>query len=341
MKAAVIPELNGTWELREIPTPRPGPGEVLVKVHACGVCHNDVLATHGIIPFPAISPAVTGHEPVGEVVEVGPGVAIRKAGDRVGVPWVQAGCGRCDYCKLGLPVSGQTALNCAAPISTGFTVPGGHAEYMVAKAEGTVLLPDGLAFEQAAPILCAGYTGWSALRLADPKPHERVAVLGIGGVGHLTVQFSRACGFETIAVTHSPDKHELARQLGADLVVTNGEELHDAGGADVILATGSSYQAASDSLRGLRFDGRLVLVGIDATDGFNLAPEPTRPFFTHRHRIIGSTHNGPQYLREALDLVAAGKCVPSVEVFAKEQVREAIEKVAKGEVRFRAVVTYQ
>lgn len=340
MKAAVIPEVNGAWELREVPTPRPGPGEVLVRVQACGVCYNDVLTTQGVIPFPGFSPAVTGHEPVGEVVEVGDGVTTRQVGDRVGTTWVRAGCGRCDYCRLGLPISGQAAMNCPAPTATGFTVQGGHAEYMVAAARDTVLIPDGLAPEIAAPVLCAGYTAWSALRAAEPQPSERVAVLGIGGLGHMALQYSRACGFETIAVTRSADKHAVAKELGADLVVADGGQLREAGGADVILVTGPSYLAASELLQGLRVNGRMVLAGIDPAEPFTIPPAMMYPFFAQRQKILGATHNGPQYLREALELVASGKVTPRVETFPAARVAEAVEKVAKGDVRFRAVVTY-
>ncbi|WP_329106796.1 alcohol dehydrogenase catalytic domain-containing protein [Micromonospora sp. NBC_01699] len=340
MQAAVVPKVNARWEIQEIPTPRPGPGDVLIRVHASGICVNDVLATRGVIPFPAVTPAVTGHEPVGEVVEVGAGVTSRAVGDRVGTTWVQATCGRCDYCRLNLPVSGQAAMNCVAPRTTGFSVAGGHAEYVVAAADATVLLPDGLAYELAAPMMCAGYTSWSALRQSEPKPHERIAVLGVGALGHLAVQFAHACGYETIAVTRSPDKHEVAKQLGADIVVSDGAELRDVGGADVILETCGSYQAASDSLRGLRVDGRLVLVGLDNAAGFNLAPERTKPFFTQRHRIMGATHGGLRYLTEALQLVARGRCTPVVETFTKDRIPDALDRVANGDVRFRAVVTW-
>jgi len=340
MKAAVIPEVNAAWELREIPTPQPGPGEVLVRVHASGICHNDVLITRGIIPFPAFSPAVIGHEPAGEIVAVGPGVTSREVGDRVGATWIQGTCGRCAYCALNLPVSGQAAFRCAAPAMTGLTVPGGHSEYLVALAGGTVLLPDGLAYEHAAPVLCAGYTAWCALRRGDPTPHERVAVVGIGGLGHLAVQFSAAGGFETVAVTRSPDKHALARDLGADIVVSSGEELLAAGGADVILVTGTSYAAATESMRGLRLGGRIVLAGIDGLEPFTIPPDLARPFFAQRQQVLGATHDGPQYLKEALDIVAGGKVTPGVEVFAAEQVADAVDKVAKGDVRFKAVVTY-
>lgn len=340
MKAAVIPEVNATWELREVPTPRPGPGEVLIRVRASGVCGNDVAASRGLLPFPSCSPAIPGHEPVGEVVAAGPGVTSREVGDRVGTTWIRSTCGRCDYCRLGRPVSGTAAILCAAPVSTGFTVPGGQAEYLVVAADETVRIPDALSDELAAPVLCAGYTAWSAIRAADPKPHERVAVAGIGAVGHLAVQFAKACGFATVAITTSPDKHDIARSLGADVVVADGQELRAAGGADVIVAAGPSHAAAAATLPGLRVGGRLVLAGIDGQDGFTIPGAGTHPFFALDQKIVGATHNGAEFLREALDIVASGAVTPLVETFAKEDIAEAVEKVGKGEVRFRAVVRY-
>ncbi len=340
MKAAVIPEVNAPWEIREVPTPRPGPGDVLVRVYASGMCFNDVLASIGAIPFPATSPAITGHEPVGEVVELGSGVTSRQVGDRVGTTWVRAGCGRCDYCRKGLPVTGQTAMNCPAPTATGFTVQGGHAEYMAVRADQTVLIPSGIPWELAAPVMCAGYTAWSALRAAEPKPHERVAVLGIGGLGHLALQFAKACGFETVAVSHSPDKHALAKELGADLVVENGQQLREAGGADVVLLTAPSHVAASQALQALRVNGRLVLAGIDGREPFTIPSAMVYPFFAQGQKVLGATHDGVNLLREALDLVADGVVRPRVETFPAEQVNEAVGKTLKGEVRFRAVITY-
>ncbi|MFJ7219486.1 alcohol dehydrogenase catalytic domain-containing protein [Amycolatopsis sp. NPDC098790] len=340
MKAAVVPAVGARWELREVPAPRPGPGEVLIRVRASGVCSNDVLATTGVLPFPSVEPAITGHEPVGEVVETGPGVRTREVGDLVGVTWIRGACGRCAYCRGGSGVSGQAGILCAAPTSTGFTVPGGHAEYLVAAAGETVPIPDGLAPELAAPMLCAGYTSWCALRAAEPKPHERIAVLGVGRLGHLALQFSRACGFETVAITSSPDKHEVARELGADLVVADGAELRDAGGADVVLVTAPAHRAAADSLQGLRPDGRLVLAGIDPAEPFTLPPSTLYPLFALRHRILGATHNGREYLAEALDLAARGAVTPMVETFDKERVADAVDAVAKGAARFCAVVSF-
>ncbi|RGD57264.1 alcohol dehydrogenase [Kitasatospora xanthocidica] len=338
MWAAVVPEAKARWELREIPTPRPGPGQVLIRVHACGVCHNDLLVSQGVFPFPAFDPVVVGHEAAGEVVEVGAGVTGRRVGDRVGATWVQATCGRCAYCRLNLPLSGQSGMNCPEAVMSGLTVQGGHAEYVVVAAASTVLLPDAVPYETAAPVLCAGYTAWSALRAADPGPRERVAVLGIGGLGHLAVQFARAGGFETVAVTSSPDKHRLARTLGADHVVADGDGLRAIGGADVVLVTGTSYRAAAGALQGLRPNGRMVLATIDPVEPF--AIPPTSPFWAQRQQVIGATHNGLDRLTEALDLVASGAVTPLVETFPKERVAEALDRVERGEARFRAVVTY-
>ena len=338
MKAAVVAEVGAPWEIREVPTPRPGPGEVLIRVYASGVCHNDVWLTNGVYPFPPIDPMITGHEPAGEVVEVGPGVTSRVVGDRVGATWVQGTCGRCDYCKLNLPVTGQSAMNCVAPAMTGMTTQGGHAEYVAVPASSTVLLPDSVPYELAAPMLCAGYTAWSALRAADPKPRERVAVLGIGGLGHLAVQFSRAFGLETVAITHTPEKHDLAKKLGADIVVANGAELREAGGADIVVVTGTSFPAATDALEGLRVNGRMVLATIDPAGSFTI--DPSKQFFAQGHRVIGASHDGLPHLAEALNLVAQGVVTPMIEIFAKERIAEAVAKADAGDLRFRAVVTF-
>jgi alcohol dehydrogenase/propanol-preferring alcohol dehydrogenase len=338
MLAAVCPGAGRAWELREVATPVPGPGEVLIRVHASGVCGNDVWLTNGTFPYPPIDPTIVGHEPAGEVVEVGAGVTSRQVGDRVGATWIQGGCGSCDHCRLNLPVTGITGMNCALPAMTGLTRPGGHAEYLAVPASSTVLLPDELPYEVAAPLLCAGYTSWSALRAGNPQPHERVAVLGIGGLGHLAVQFSKACGFETVAVTRTPDKHELTRMLGVDHVVSDGEGLAKIGGADVIVVTGTSYEAAAECLAGLRVNGRMVLATIDPSGSFSI--DPSRQFFAKGQTILGATHNGLPYLVEALDLAARGAVTPRVEVFPKEKIADAVDRVATGEVRFRAVVTY-
>jgi len=327
MKAAVVPAVNANWEVKEVPTPKPEANQVLIKIHASGLCYTDVHITRG--EFPVQFPRTLGHEPVGEIVELGPGVRTRRVGDRVGVPWIQASCGRCEWCQRGRP------MFCAQQIGTGIQTQGSHAEYMVAYADSTALLPEGLSYEQAAPIFCAGYTVWSGLRWADPKPHERIAVSGIGGLGHLALQYSKAAGFETIAISHSPDKDKLVRQLGADEVVRDGKGLAEIGGADVVLGTSNSMDAMANTIQGLRPDGRLVVMGVEAK------PLPVSPFdlIMRRVRVLGSQQNGPEYLYEALDYAAKGKVKVIAETYKLEEIGRAYDRVANGQVRFRAVIT--
>jgi alcohol dehydrogenase len=332
MLAAVVPSINGKWEVKEVSTPQAGTNQVLLKIHASGICYTDVHITKGGLGVKF--PHTIGHEPAGKIVDLGEGVTTRKVGDRVGVPWLQATCGRCEWCQRG------KLFFCPNHIGTGINIAGSHAEYMVAYSDATQLIPNGLSYDQAAPIFCAGYTVYSGLRLADPKPHERVAVVGIGALGHLGIQYSKAAGFETIAVTHSKDKEELAYKLGADSVVSDGEGLlkegqHDgAGGADVILATSNSYKATADSIKGLRPDGRVVLMGVSTTELLTISPE----ILFKRARIIGSTQNDREHLYEALDYVAKGKVRVMTEMFPLEEISNAYDKVANGNVRFKAVI---
>ena len=328
MRAAVIPKIQSKWQVEEVPVPKPAANQILIKIHASGLCYTDVHVTNGEIPVPTF-PLTAGHEPAGEVIEVGESVSTRKKGDRVGAPFLQTSCGRCEWCLRGKP------FYCEKAQGIGTQLQGGHAEYMLAFADATTLLPGEITYEQAAPVFCAGYTVWSGLRAADPKPHERIAVLGIGGLGHLGIQYSKASGFETIAITHSKDKEELAMKLGASQVVTNGEELRSAGGADVILVTSNSYKPAIDALKGLRPEGRMVIMGV-STEPLNI---PALPLFAYRQHILGSTQNGIEYLYEALDLVAKGKVKVMTETFPLEDISQAYDKVANGQVRLRAVIT--
>src|ERR1700752_480719 len=329
MNAAVVPAMGSSWVIKDVPQPQPGPGQVLVKMHASGICYTDVHQTLGHLPGLTF-PRILGHEPVGEIVALGAGVHSRKVGDRVGVAWVQGSCGRCEQCLRG------RGLFCVvAPEDTGMQMQGGHAEFMPMNADATMLIPEGVSYEQAAPIFCAGYTVYSGLRWANPKPHERVAVLGSGGLGHLAVQYAKAAGFETIAVSHSPDKDKMIRDLGADEIVRDGKDLAAAGGADIILSTSNSTKSMVDSLQGLRPDGRLVAMGADA--------EPLSvslmDLITKRLRIIGSQQNGPEYLYEALDFVAQGKVKTIVETYPLAEAPKAYQRVVDGKARFRAVLT--
>lgn len=338
MRAIVMTGANKPWELREVPTPTAEPGQVLVKVHASGMCYTDVWATQGA--GGDIYPQTPGHEVVGEIVEVGAGVHGREIGDRVGTTWVQQACGRCDYCRQYLPLTGQTAMNCPNARTTGFAAQGGHAEYIAIAAEGTVLLPDGLDYVDAAPMMCAGYTTWSGLRDANLQPGERIAVIGIGGLGHVAIQLAKASGFETIAITHSPDKHDLAKELGADHVVSNGQALAGLGGADVLLVTTNAFDAAEEAMAGLRPSGRVVLSGLDFTQPFEISSEGV-PFHMMRQQVIGSTHGGQHYLSEVLDFAGKGKVKPITETFALGQATEAFDRLSTGKMRFRGVFTPQ
>ena len=333
MLCSVIPSVDAKWEVKEVPNPQVGPNQVLIKIHASGICYTDVHTTQGALGVKF--PFTIGHEPAGEIVDLGEGVTTRKVGDRVGVPWLQSSCGRCEWCQRG------KLFFCANKIATGVNIAGSHAEYMVAYADATQLLPNGLSYDQAASIFCAGYTVYSGLRIADPRPHERVAVVGIGALGHLGIQYSKAAGFETIAVTHSKDKEELAYKLGADSVVSDGEGLlEDQGrGADVILATSNSNKAIVDTVKGLRPDGRLILMGASATnEPFTFSPELYFGILFNHHRIIGSTQNDREHLFEALDYVAKGKVKVMTELFPLEEISNAYDKVANGNVRFKAVI---
>jgi len=328
MKASIVPAANQKWEIKDLPQPEPDPNQVLIKMHASGICYTDVHQTKG--ETPGAFPRTLGHEPVGEIVAVGTGVRGRKVGDRVGVPWVQASCMRCEWCLRGKP------MFCAEQIGTSVNVAGGHAEYMVAFGDAAVPLPQGLSYEQAAPIFCAGYTVYSGLRWAEPQPNETVAVVGIGGLGHLALQYAKAAGFKTIAITRSLDKETLAKQLGADAVVKNGQALAELGGADVILGTSNSTDAMADAIPGLRPDGRLVLMGFDAKA---LAVSPA-DLIMRRIRVLGSQQNRRDFLYEALDVAAQGKVKVMTETYPFDKVHQAYDRVAEGKARFRAVLTF-
>jgi alcohol dehydrogenase len=327
MRAAVVAAVNGPWEVKSVPEPKLGPGQVLVKMHASGICYTDVHQTLGHIP--GAFPRILGHEPVGEIIEVGAGVRTRKVGDRVGVGWIQATCERCEWCLRG------RKQFCANQEATGIQLQGGHAELMPMYAEATTLIPDGVSYEQAAPIFCAGYTVYGGLRWANPQPHERVAVLGIGGLGHLAVQYAKAAGFTTIAISHSPDKDKLIRELGADEIVRDGKGLAEAGGADILLSTTNSTKAMVDSIQGLRPDGRFVTMGADA-EPIALSPID---LLMKRIQVIGSQQNGREYLYEALDFVAKGKVKVLTEAYTLADAPKAYQRVADGKPRFRAVLT--
>ena len=331
MRAAVIEQFNQPWHVRDVPDPKPGAGQVVIKVHASGMCFTDLHAHHGV--FPLKPPFVAGHEPAGVIVEVGAGVTDLRVGDRVGVFWNQKGCGRCAVCQAG---RGSACPDAQSWMHLG----GSNAEFMLAWASGCALIPDGVSFEAAAPMFCAGYTTMSGLRNADPKPGERVAVLGVGGLGHLALQLAKAVGLETVAITGQDNKRAELTALGADAVILAGDDpgkaLREAGGADIILSTTNSGRQVASAFAGLRAGGRFINMGVP--DG-GITIDPMTLMFGQR-QLRGSSQDERSDLFEALQLVARGKVKPVVEVYPLARINEARERLEAGKVRYRAVVQH-
>jgi D-arabinose 1-dehydrogenase-like Zn-dependent alcohol dehydrogenase len=330
--AAVITELNNPWEFQQVPDPVAGPGQVVIKMHACGMCFSDVLVHRG--QWPVKLPIVPGHEPVGEVVELGPGATTLRVGDRVGVCWMQRGEGRCIHCQSGRPVRCEHT-------QTWMDLGGGYADYMLAWEAGCTLLPEGLPYEDAAVAFCAGFTSMSGLRNADPKPGERVCVIGVGGLGHMAVQLSAALGLETVALTTSADKADYAKQLGATAGILMGDDpgqaLAEAGGADIILATTTSADLVAKAVSGLRYAGRLVTMGVTGPLQIN---DMTTLLFK-QCSVKGSTHNNRSDLVEVLQLMAAGKVKPRIETYPIAEINEVRKRVEASQVRYRAILQHR
>ena len=235
MKAAVVPELGAPLEIRDLPLPEPGHGQVLVRVESSGLCHTDIHAARGEWPVKPKLPLVPGHEGVGTVVAVGDGPSTVAVGDRVALPWLGHACGQCRYCVAGWETY------CTSPQYMGYTMDGGYAEYAIAWASHVVPVPDGVDPMDAAPLTCAGVTTYKALKVADPKPDETCMVVGIGGLGHLGLQYARIFGTRTVAVDVHDDKLQLAKDLGADHVVDargdQAAQFAEIGGVDIALVT--------------------------------------------------------------------------------------------------------
>ena len=332
MKAAQISKAGGDFELVEREIPQPGRGQVRVKVEACGICHSDVLVKDGL--WPGLQyPRVPGHEIAGFVDLAGDGVANWKKGDRVGIGWHGGHDFVCDECRRG-----DFAM-CVQRKVTGIDFDGGYAEYMIAPAEALALIPHELPAEEAGPFMCAGVTVFNALRNSGARGGDVVAVQGIGGLGHLGVQYARQMGFQTIALGRGKDKEPLAKKLGAhhyfnsDLV-DPVKELQKLGGARVILATAPSAKAISAVVEGLSPNGNLVVPA---------APlEPLTigalPLIMGRRLVSGTYSGTARDSQDTLEFSALTGVHPMIEKFPLSRVGEAYERMHSGKVRFRVVL---
>lgn len=333
MKAAQISKAGAEFELVERGIPEPGARQVRVKVEACGICHSDVLVKEGL--WPGLQyPRVPGHEVAGRVDAVGDHVANWKKGDRVGVGWHGGHDFVCDHCRRG-----DFAM-CINRKVTGIDFDGGYAEYMIAPAEALALIPDKLPAEEAGPFMCAGVTVYNALRNSGARPGNVVAVQGIGGLGHLGVQYARKMGFQTIALGRGKDKEPLAKKLGAHHYIDSDlvdpvKELQKLGGARVILATAPSAKAISSVVDGLGVNGNL-LIPAAPNDPLTIS---VMPLIMGRRQISGWYSGTARDSQDTLEFSALSGVHPMIEKFPLNRVGEAYERMHTGKVRFRVVLT--
>ena len=332
MRAVQVTKANAPFEVVSRDIPEPGPGQVRVKVEACGICHSDAFVRYAA--FSAMTlPRIPGHEIAGVIDALGPDVAAWQAGDRVGVGWHGGHCFVCDACRRG------AFINCINPKITGISHDGGWAEYAVVPAESLAKIPDELSAVEAGPLLCAGITTYNSLRNSDARPGDTVAIQGIGGLGHLGVQYAARMGFRTIAVSRGSDKEELARTLGAHEYVNTAKEdaaeaLQRLGGADLILATAPSPEAIESVIAGLKPRGTLLIVAA-AAEPFKVSAFP----LLSGRKIAGWPSGSSIDSEDTLRFSKLQNIKPRTEVFPLEKAEEAFTKMMANKVRFRAVLT--
>jgi len=333
MRAVQVFRPGGPFEIVEREIPQPGPGTIRIKVQACGICHSDSLTKEGHMPG-ITYPRVPGHEVIGTVDELGVGVSGWVAGERAGVGWNGGYCGYCDACRRGDFFACQTAT-----YITGVTSDGGYADYMVARAEAVARVPKELTAVEAAPLMCAGVTTYNCLRNSGARAGEVVAVLGLGGLGHLGVQYAAKMGFRTIAIGRGPDKGDLAGTLGAFLYIDNktqdpAEELKKLGGAKVILATVTAGDAMAAVVGGLAVNGTLMIIG--AVPNLQFSP---LQLIGGRTSIKGWYSGLSIDSQDTLDFSVQSGVRSMNEVVPLERVNEGYEKMMSGAARFRMVLT--
>jgi D-arabinose 1-dehydrogenase-like Zn-dependent alcohol dehydrogenase len=335
MRVWQVPEAGADFELVEREVPAPGRGEVVVRVEACGVCHSDVFAKEG--GYPGLShPLVPGHEVAGVIDQIGDDVHPWTVGDRVGVGWFGGNCGWCDPCRHG------DFISCRNLEVSGITRDGGYAEYLLVAASALAAIPDDLASADAAPLMCAGITTFNPLRHADAVPGDLVAVLGVGGLGHLGVQFAARLGFRTVAIARGTDKEQLARRLGAhDYIDSTAQDpaaaLQELGGAKVILATAASAPAMTAVMGGLGRRGRIIVVGASMEP----IEVPPAMLIGSNSGVYGHASGTSKDSEDTLDFSALAGVRPMIETVPFEETPAAYEKMIAGDARFRMVITME
>jgi D-arabinose 1-dehydrogenase-like Zn-dependent alcohol dehydrogenase len=332
MRAVQIPEAGGDFEVVERDVPEPDPEEVRVAVDACGICHSDAFLKEG--GWPDVEyPRTPGHEVIGRIDSVGERVDAWEEGERVGVGWHGGHCSTCEPCRRG------DFIACENGQVTGFDHDGGYAEYMTAPQETLARAPDDLDAAGAAPLMCAGVTTYNALRNSDAEPGDLVAVQGVGGLGHLGIQYARQAGFETVAVSRGTEKRDLAFELGADHYIDSesedpSEALTGLGGAKVALGTAPNADAMESIMDGLGVDGQLLAVGIPG-DPLDV---PVQPLVTSRQSVAGWPSGDARDSQDTLEFSALRDIESMVETYSLEEADEAYERMLDSEARFRAVI---
>jgi D-arabinose 1-dehydrogenase-like Zn-dependent alcohol dehydrogenase len=331
MKAVQVSKAGAPFELVEREVPEPGPGQIRIKVEACGVCHSDAMVKAGAFPGLQL-PRIPGHEIAGRVHALGQGVVGWKTGERVGVGWHGGHCFRCTACRKGL------FINCEQGKITGISHDGGYAEYVVSPAEAVARIPDKLTALEAAPLLCAGVTTYNSLRNSGARAGDTVAVQGIGGLGHLALQFAANMGFRTVAISRGADKEDLARHLGAHEYVDTekasaAEGLKKLGGADLVLATAPHSAAIASTIDGIKPRGKLLLVAAP------FEPLTLSAFSLLTGKTVAGWPSGSSIdSEETMAFSALTGVRPRTETFKLDQAEDALAKVMENRIRFRAVL---
>jgi propanol-preferring alcohol dehydrogenase len=332
-RAAVVRSFREPLQIEEVPFHELAPGQIRVKVEASGLCHTDIHAAHGDWPVKPSPPFTPGHEGVGIVTELGPGASEVQIGDLVAMPWLGYACGTCDYC-----VSGWETL-CQEQQNMGYSIDGGFGEYATAYARYVVKVPDGVDPFDAAPLTCAGVTTYKAVKVAGTRPSDLVAVFGVGGLGHMAIQYARIAGGRVIAVDLVEEKLELARRLGAEFTVNAGAEdpiaaIQELGGADQALALAVSPRSFEQAYGSLRRGGTLVFVALPADNAVTI---PIFETVLNGITVVGSIVGTRTDLREVFELHSAGKTTVTREVRPLATVNEAMADVEAGRVAARIV----